>query len=426
MYDDAFFDEYVASRQRSYCVEPDRPPAIVYCKRCVAPSSSAHPLSFDEEGVCSACRTANERDREVDWESRREIFSRLVEEYRCKDGSNYDCIIPVSGGKDSYFQTHVIKKVMGLNPLLVTYNGNNYTETGMRNLRNMREAFGVDHIFFTPSIRVLQSLNRLGMLVMGDMNWHAHAGIFTYPIREAVQKNVPLMIWGEHGYMDMGGMYSYKDFVEFTWRQRHEHALRGFEWFDMIEFGKQYGEPLEAGDLIPWVYPSDDDIDRVGVRGIYISNFFRWEANEHGKLMVDLYGFEPSDEPFERTYRRMSNLDDMHENGIHDYMKYVKFGYGRATDHCNKDIRAGILERDEAVAIVRERDHVKSRDLWRWLEYVGWKEAWFDRVADTYRDPRVWWKDAEGRWTKDNLWGQTGDPDRLRSGADRSTTAGAA
>lgn len=388
--------------EMKYLVEPNRPPKMQYCKRCVYPASSAVPLAFDSEGICTGCNVAGNRD-EIDWDERRRLFEKLVSRYKSKDGSNYDCIIPVSGGKDSYFQTHIIKNELGLNPLLVTYHGNNYTKTGMDNLIQMREAFGVDHIFFTPSIRVLKAMNRLGQTMMGDMNWHAHAGIFTYPIRVSIQMNIPLMIWGEHGFMDLGGMHSYNDFVEFTYRYRHEHCLRGYEWYDFEEAAKKHNEDLKKTDLIPWMYPSDEEIDRVGTRGIYISNYFRWDANTHGPMMIEKYGFKAAEEPFERTYRTMSNLDDMHENGIHDYMKYIKFGYGRATDHVCKDIRAGKLTREEGIKIVNQMDPIKSKDLYRWLDYVEWSEAKFDEVADTFRDPRVWWKTQDGQWKKDNL-----------------------
>ena len=387
----------------------NRPPKMRWYKKCVYPASSAVPLAFDESGVCSGCRTSAQKI-DIDWDKRRKVFEEIIEEYRSKDGSNYDCIIPVSGGKDSYFQIHTIKNVYGLNPLLVTYNGNNYTKTGLENVQNMREVFGCDHIFFTPSIDVLIKLNRIGFKLMGDMNWHAHAGIFTYPIRVAVQMNIPLMIWGEHGFMDLGGMHSYMDFVEFTYRYRHEHCLRGYEWFNMTDDGlkkirrENLSEGLTAKDLIPWMYPSDGEIKRVGVRGIHLANFFKWDANDHGKMVIEKYGFKVNSEPFERTYRRMSNLDDMHENGIHYYLKYIKFGYGRATDHCCKDVRAGLMTREEAVKIVKERDHIKSKDLYRWLPYVGMSEDEFDRIADTFRDPRVWWKDEKGNWVKDNIW----------------------
>src|ERR1700740_2880732 len=288
-----------------YLVEPNRPPKMMYCSKCLYPKSSAVPLAFDENGMCSGCRSANQRV-EIDWDRKRKIFERLIDEYRCKDGSNYDCLIPVSGGKDSYYQVHLIQKVYGLNPLLVTNHGNNYTPTGMKNLLNMREVFDVDHVFFTPGINVLKTMNRLGMLMMGDMNWHGHAGIFTYPIRVAVEQKIPLMIWGEHGFMDLGGMHSYADQVEFTYRYRHEHCLRGYEWYDFVELAPKYGETLTKQQMIPWMYPSDEEIERVGVRGIYVSNFFKWEANEHGELMKKEYGFLESEEPFERTYRRMS------------------------------------------------------------------------------------------------------------------------
>jgi N-acetyl sugar amidotransferase len=370
-----------------------------YCSKCVLPVIAATPVTFDEKGVCSACRVSAQRDA-VDWKRRGDLFRELLEEYRSKDGKNYDCLIPVSGGKDSYWQTHLITKVYGLKPLLVTYHGNNYLPVGERNLLRMREVFDVDHIIVKPSVDVLIKMNRLCFKMMGDMNWHAHCGIMTTPIQVAVRYKVPLLIWGEHGFMDLGGMFSYSDFVEFTAKTRLEHHLRGYDWDDMIE----ETEGLKERDLLWAQYPSDDEIDAVGVRGVYVSNYHRWEANEHGPLMKELYGWEESPEPFDRTYRRMSNLDDMHENGIHDYLKYVKFGYGRGTDHACKDIRAGKMSRKEGIEMVRKYDHVKSRDLARWLKYVGMTEQEFDTIADTFRDPRVWKKDANQSWVKENIW----------------------
>ena len=376
-------------------------PDVKYCTKCTYPSSSAVPLEFNEEGICSGCQTNREKV-DINWDRRRRLFENLIEDYKSKD-NYYDCIIPVSGGKDSYWQIHLIKEY-GLNPLLVTYHGNNYTKTGMENLKNMREAFNVDHIFYTPSINLLKKMNRVCQKLMGDMNWHAHAGIFTYPIRTAVEKNVPLMVWGEHGFMDLGGMHSYKDLVEFTYRYRHEHNLRGYEWYDIIEASKKQNDEIFEHELIQWKYPSDEDIERVGVRGIFISNFFKWDANEHGPLMTEKYGFKESEVEFERTYRKMSNLDDMHENGLHDYMKWVKFGYGRATDHTTKDIRGGILTREEGIKEVLKRDPIRSSDIIRWKKYTGWTDEEFDAVADSFRDPRVWWI-RNGQWCKRDIDG---------------------
>ena len=120
--------------------------------------------------------------------------------------------------------------------------------------------------------------------------------------------------------------------------------------------------------------------------------------------MVEKYNFKEIEEPFERTYRKMSNLDDMHENGIHDYMKFIKFGYGRCSDHVSKDIRSGKINRYDGILEVKSRDHIKSKDIYRWLDYVGWTEKKFDQIADTFRDPRVWWI-KKGEWWKNNIWG---------------------
>ncbi|MBX3196810.1 MAG: N-acetyl sugar amidotransferase [Labilithrix sp.] len=371
-----------------------------YCTRCVYPAASAAPLAFDEQGVCSGCRV-HEARKAIDWAPRRKQLEKLLADYKTS-GANYDCIVPVSGGKDSYYQVHVIAKELGLKPLLVTYHGNNYLPVGERNLRRMREVFDCDHITFGPSIETLRKLNRICFKRMGDMNWHAHCGIFTYPVQIAHRLRIPLLIWGEHGYTDLGGMYSMNDYVEMTAKYRLEHAQRGYDWHDML--GGDEG--LTEKDVLWAKYPTDDELDSVEIRGIYIFNYVPWEANDHASLVERLYGWEPSPEPFDRTYRRISNLDDMHENGIHDYLKYIKFGYGRGTDHACKDIRAGRMTRDEGIAMVRKYDHVKPRDLARWLEYVGMAEAEFDRIADTFRDPRVWRNAPNGGWVKDNIWEQ--------------------
>lgn len=383
--------------------------AVKYCSRCVYPAVAATPLTFDENGVCSGCRVVAQKDK-IDWENRKAMLVELAGEYRSE--TNYDIIIPVSGGKDSYWQTHVAVHELGLKPLLVTYHGNNFLPEGEENLLRMRHVFDCDHIIVSPSIDALIKMNRLGFRVQGDMNWHNHCGIFTAPIQVAVRYKVPLMMWGEHGFMDLGGMYSYNDFVEFTAKYRLEHSLRGYDWHDFTDEGleklghPEWKEGLSAKDLLWAQYPSDEELDDTGVRGIYLSNFWPWDANEHVKLVMEKYDWKPARQPFERTYRTMSNLDDMHENGIHDYLKFIKLGYGRGTDHSCKDIRAGRMTRAEGIEMVRKYDAVKPRrDLERWLDYVDMSEAEFDATCDTFRDPRVW-RVEDGQWVKDTIWGE--------------------
>ena len=234
-------------------------------------------------------------------------------------------------------------------------------------------------------------------------------GIFTTPIQVALRYDVPLMMWGEHGFADIGGMYGTNDFVEFTAKFRLEHGLRGL----LVRlYGRRAGEARSFGvgggtdskDLLWAQYPDDDSIDEAGTRGIYLFNFVKWDANDmRNSSWTNMIGSPPSNHLSGRM--NIFGLDDMHENGIHDYLKFVKFGYGRATDHTTKDIRSGLMTRAEGVELVRKYDHVKPRrDLERWLEYVDMTESDFDYVCDTFRDRRVW--DIEdGQWVKDDLWG---------------------
>jgi len=373
-----------------------------YCQRCVYPEVAVNVI-FDDQGVCSACRVADEFAglTEDYWSVRREKFEQIVAWVRSQKRGDYHCVIPVSGGKDSYFQTYIIKEVYGLNPLLVTYHGNNYLPEGQGNLDRMRAVFDVDHMVFGPGVGVLKKLNRLCFRKMGDMNWHAHCGIKTVPMRLACSLNIPLVVWGETTW-SIAGMFSPDDFVEYNKRTVAEHDCRGYTWRDMISDE----EGLTEQDLVWAKPPTDQALQRVGVRGIYIGNYFDWDPNGHARRMRDEFGFEFARQPFERTYRTMSNLDDMHENGVHDYMKFIKFGYGRASDHASKDIRQGYMTRDQGIEMVRRHDHVKPRDLKRWLDYVDMTEPEFDRIADTFRDPRVWQR-TNGRWVKDNIWDES-------------------
>ncbi len=373
-------------------------PPIHWCARCVYPSSSAIPLVFEKRGLCSACRV-HEQKKDIDWDERLKILLDEVEPYRRSSG--YECVIGVSGGKDSYYQTHFVKEKLGLKPLLVTYNGNNYLDAGWRNLMRMKDVFNVDHIIVSPGIDMLIRMNRLGFRKCGDMNWQNHCGIFTQPMKVACQMNIPLVFWGEHGWTDLGGMLSMHDFPEFTYRYRVDQGLRGYDWHD---FTGDTEDPTQENELECFKYPSDEDTKKVGLRGLFIGMYDPWDANAHTKLVMQKYDWQPSPAPFERTYRTMSNLDDRYENGVHDYLKYVKFGYGRATDHACKDIRTGYMNRADGIEMVRKYDHVRSSDLYFWLNYVSRSEKWFDAIANSFRSPKVWKQDAKGQWHKRNIW----------------------
>ena len=387
-----------------------------YCSRCTYPEVAIS-LSLDSDGICSGCRMAETYNAisPNSWAERERKFRELLASYQSKNGSNYDCMIAVSGGKDSYWQTYLIKVVCGLNPLLVTYHGNRFLPEAQGNLDRMRDVFDVDHLVFGPSTETLRKLNRACFKKMGDMNWHDHAGIKTVPIIAAVKLGIPIVIWGEAPWI-ASGMFSPHGYVEYDKSTVIEHSMQGYGWQDIV--GE---ENLEPKDLVWLHFPSDEQIARIGMRGLYIGNFFKWDPSTHAQKMHEEYEFEFARHPFERTYCLTSNLDNMHGNGVHDYMKFVKFGYGRASDHTSDDIRTGYMSREDGIGMVQKYDHIKPQfDLECWLEYTGMTEDEFDQIADTFRSPKVWWIE-NGQWVKDNIWGEPSaygavhlqDPDQI-------------
>ena len=368
-----------------------------YCVKCTYPIVAVN-LSISDDGICSGCIVGKEKEN-TDWKSREEVFKKLLLKYKSKNSSNYDCIIPVSGGKDSLFQAWYAKE-LGLNPLLVTYYTHNYTKTGEYNLKNIRESLGLDHYIFYPSKDVIMKMNKIGFYMTGDMSWHFHCGVWTIPFQMAVKFKTPLIIYGEHGFTDLAGQYSMDDLPEFTKRARTEDMLRGYSENDFI--GQ---EGLQEKDLLWAKYPNDKEIEKLGIRGIFMGNYLYWDSEKNLKKAKEL-GFKENPTPYERTYRKFSNVDDIHENGIKDYLKFIKFGYGRCTDHTSKDIRLNSLSRKEGIKLVKKYDHVKPREsLEYFLNMVNISEEEFDKVADSFRDPRVWWIE-NNMWWKNTLWGE--------------------
>ena len=202
------------------------------------------------------------------------------------------------------------------------------------------------------------------------------------------------MFWGEHGRTELGGMLSNYDFPEFTYRYRVDQCLNGYDWQD---FFNDKRDLIDENELELFKYPSDKSIKKLGLRGIHIGSYDKWDTEKNTILIKKKYGWIEKKTPFDRTYRLTSNLDDMYENGVHDYMKYIKFGYGRATDHASKDIRAGRMTREEGIKMVLKYDHVEPSDLSHWLGYISKDKSWFYNIANKFRSKKVWTQ-------KNNIW----------------------
>lgn len=364
-----------------------------YCKRCLYPENHPLHITFDEKGVCSGCLVHEEKDR-LDWSERGKLLKDILDSYRSKTGRTYDCIIPVSGARDSYFIVHTVKNIYKMNPLLVTYNKHYNTRIGIRNLAYLRIIFGCDIATLTVSPQTVKKITRHSLRKIGSMYWHCLAGQTVFPVQTAARLKIPLIVWGVHQGSDQVGMFSHLDEVEMARKYRKDHDLMGYEAEDLID--KSAG--LTEDDIRPYIYPHDKELERVGVRGIYLSNYIRWDSKRQHEEMIRLYGYETM--PQRRTFDTYNDVDSFHYSDLHDYIKFLKWGYGKVTDHACREIRLKRLTREEGVSLVEQYQDV-SCDRSRLLLFLEWlnmeeKELW--EYVDSKRDPRIWQKGGEGEW----------------------------
>lgn len=362
-----------------------------YCQRCLYPENHPLNLMFDENGICSGCRVHEEKDQ-LDWESRFDQLKKLVNEYRSKKRTIHDCIVPVSGARDSYFILHVVKNILGLNPLLVTYNKQYNTRMGIRNLAYLRSLIGSDIMSMTVSPGRAKRVTRESLRQLGSMYWHCLAGQTVFPVQVATKFKIPLIIWGAHQGVDQVGMFSHLDEVEMTRKYRKEHDLMGVEAEDLL----RNSQDLTQADIEQYIYPHNKMIEAVGVRGIYLNNYIRWDTKAQHEQMIEKYHYETMIQ--QRTFDTYNDVDCFHYSGVHDYIKFLKWGYGKVTDHASREIRLGRMGRSEAAALVEKYSFVQPKDLAQLLTWLNMDESVFLGYIDRFRDSRIWAGDAGSGW----------------------------
>ncbi len=369
---------------------------IQYCAQCVMPATRPDIL-FDAEGVCSACRHFAQRPT-IDWDARRAELIEVVEEFRSHDGTNYDCVIPVSGGKDSTYQ--VLKMLeLGLNPLCVTASTCNLSAIGRRNIQNLQR-LGVDHVEVTVNPQIRRTMNRFALMQVGDISWPEHVSIFTIPVRVAVQYGVRLIVWGENSQNEYGGPAS----------AAHDRVLNR-RWLE--EFGGLIGlrvadlvgqAGIEQRHLIQYTYPTDEELANVGVTGIFLGHYLPWDGYSNA-LLAQAHGFESYGKTVEGALLDYENLDNLF-HGIHDYFKFLKFGFGRATDHACMHVRRGRLSRRDAMTLVKQHDgkfpHTYLGEaLDSLLASIGMTVAEFEVVCDRFTNRALFQATRSGELVRD-------------------------
>ena len=364
-----------------------------YCKRCLYPDTKPQ-LVFDENGICSACKN-HELKEKIDWKSKEKELKEILEKFRSKN-NYYDCIIPVSGGKDSHFQTYTIKEKFGLNPLVVNFHPLDQTEIGKKNLDNLKK-LGVDCIEFSPNPSVYLKLARFGLKKLGDFQWPEHIGIFTVPVQIAVKYKIPLIIWGENPQFEYGQPtdIAIDTILDRKWLEKNGgYFLDKIKPQDMIKHG------FELNDIQPYLYPSDEEINQVGITGIFLGSYIKWDIFKQLET-VKTIGFQENDEPKEGTFNKWENLD-VYFTVFHDYFKFLKYGFGRATDHASIEIMHGRISREQGLKLVKQYEgKIPRKYLKKFLEFADMSMDDFIGICNEFTNKEIFKVDENQNVVRD-------------------------
>jgi N-acetyl sugar amidotransferase len=369
---------------------------LVYCKECLYPSTKPD-LNFID-GICNACINFKNRN-DINWSQRKTDFINLFEKY--KSNENWDCIIPVSGGKDSTYQIYKIIE-LGYNPLCVISSTCHLSDIGKKNIENIKE-MNIDLIEFTTKKNTRKKLNKLGLETVGDISWPEHITIFTIPVIIAVKFNIKLIIWGENPQNEYGGpgASNENNVLDRNWLENFG-GLIGLRESDIILLTENN---ITEKDIIPYKYPSDEDIKKVGVTGLFLGYYFPWSGIGNAIISESL-GFTTYNKFVEGSACDYENLDN-YQTGIHDYFKYLKFGFGRATDIVNNLIRRKIISREDGLKIIYKHDgkypsEYLGKSITEILKYIDITEEEFEKICDMFTNYNLFKKDCDGKLIKIN------------------------
>jgi len=369
---------------------------IKYCKKCIMPDTKPD-LILDGFGICNACRSYENRSN-TDWNTRYDQLIEITNKYKSKNEDNWDCIIPVSGGKDSTYQVVRILQ-LGLNPLCVTSSTCDLSDIGRVNIENIKK-LGVDYIEFSPNPFIRSKLNRIGLENLGDISWPEHVGIFTIPVRVAVQYKVPLIIWGENSQNEYGGPAADSENNHLTRKWLEEFGgLLGMRVSDLLSH-----EGIEKKHLISYTYPNDDELQKVGVTGLFLGYYLPWDGLSN-MLIAQANGFNTYHKTVEGSYVNYENLDN-YQTGIHDYFKFLKFGFGRASDIASLHIRRERISRQDGIDSVKKLDGLfpweyLGKSLSEILKPLNINVNDFIKICDKFTNKKLFLRDANGSLIKD-------------------------
>lgn len=352
-----------------------------FCSRCLMPETSES-LTFDAEGVCSVCRQIDYKHSAIDWAERGKAMDELIERVRGK--YDYDCVVPFSGGKDSTFTLWYLVTVKKLRPLVVRFDHGFMRPQVGQNALNAFRKLGVDVHTFTPNWQVVRKLMFESLRRRGDFCWHCHTGIFSYPMWVALKYNVPMVFWGEPS-AEYSSFYSYEDEEEVDETRFNAFVNLGINAEDMVGMldNTISDYPVTARDMKPFTYPPAAEIRRNKVRSVCLGSYIPWDVKTQSELIqreLDWKGDEVEGVPPEYWYEKI----ECYMQGVRDYIKYLKRGFGRTTHLASIDIRNGRMTRDKGEQLVQEYDGRRPYALDLFLDALGITEEQFMAVVEPH------------------------------------------
>jgi N-acetyl sugar amidotransferase len=349
------------------------PKDLKRCKNCVMPETQES-IVFDKDGVCSTCRQI-EVKHNVDWNERDQKFRDLLSKYRGK--KIYDCIVPFSGGKDSTFTVWKLVKDYNLKPLVVRFNHHLLRPQVLENSERTIKRLGVDFFDFRADWQLIKKMMRVSLERKGDILWYQHTGIFSFPMHVAIKFDIPLIIWGEPS-AEYDSYHDYDEEEEMDEKSFNTYVNLGITAEDMLGFLND--SSVDMDKLWPYSYPKRADLVKIGYKSTFLGNYIPWDVKKHVEIISRELGWKGDmveGVPPEYNYEK---IEDMMQ-GVQDYLKFIKRGYGRMSHLASIDIRNGRLTRDEAMKMIEKWEGKRPASLDVLLNWLNMTEEEFYNIV---------------------------------------------
>lgn len=373
------------------------PEEVKFCRKCTI-SNQRPRITFDANGICSACQFAEYKKQHFNWEEREKELLKLLSRFKRKDGG-YEVLVPSSGGKDSARIAHELKHKYGMNVLTVTWSPHLYTDIGFKNFQSMIQIGGVDNILGTPNGIIHRKLTKLSFEVLGDPFQPFIYGQFNFPLQIALKHRIPLIMYGENGEVEYGGdMKNVSNPTMDYHNDYKKHYFSGLGPKDLVNLG------IDEKDMLVYMAPEYKELKVLGLEVHFYGYYHKWIPQENFYYCVENTGFIPNPVRNEGTYSKYASLDDKLD-GYHYYLSFIKFGIGRATSDTAHEIRDGHLTREEGVELVKKFDgEFPQKYFDTFLKYCDISEKHFYDVIDSWRSPHLWEKSGSGWKLKHVVW----------------------